>query len=67
MKQNGETLKLLKHFEQLGVPSIDCAVFHKGKCVFRYRSGFSDEARTRPVDGSERYNIYSSRDRNDGK
>jgi len=59
MKQNGETLKLLKHFEQLGVPSIDCAVFHKGKCVFRYRSGFSDEARTRPVDGSERYNIYS--------
>ena len=59
MKQNGETLNLLKQFEKLGIPSIDCIVYQRGKCVFRYKSGFSDEARTKPVDGTERYNIYS--------
>lgn len=59
MNQNGETLELLKQLEALGTPSIDCAVFQHGKQVFRYRSGYSDEANTKPVDGSERYNIYS--------
>ena len=59
MKQNGETLNFLKYLESLGIPSIDCVVFQHGKCVFRYRSGYSDEARTKPIDGSERYNLYS--------
>lgn len=59
MKQNGETLNLLKHFESLGIPGLDCIVFQKGKCVFRYQSGFSDEEKTQSVNGSERYNIYS--------
>ncbi|MBP5181396.1 MAG: beta-lactamase family protein, partial [Lentisphaeria bacterium] len=59
MKQNGATLDLLKQFEKVGIPSIDCVVFQKGKCVFRYMSGFSDEAKTKKIDGSERYNIYS--------
>ena len=59
MKQNGETLKLLKRFEEMGIPSVDCVVYHKGNCVFRYMSGYSDEAKTKPIDGSERYNIYS--------
>ena len=59
MKQNGETLALLKSFEELGTPGMDCVVYHKGNCVFRHQSGFSDEARTKPVNGTERYNIYS--------
>ena len=59
MKQNGETLAMLKSFEKLGIPAMDCVVYHKGNCVFRYQSGFSDEARKKPVDGTERYNIYS--------
>ena len=59
MKQDGETLKLLKSFENLGIPAFDCVVYHKGNSVFRYRSGYSDEARTKPVDGTERYYIYS--------
>ena len=49
MKQDGEVLKLLKQFETMGIPSVDCIVYHKGKCVFRYKSGYSDEARTKPV------------------
>lgn len=59
MKQNGELLKQLRYFEEQGIPSIDCVVYHKGECVFRHQSGFSDEAHTRPINGSERYNIYS--------
>ena len=59
MKQNGKTLELLKKFEELGIPSIDCMVMQHGECVFRYQSGFSDVERTKPVDGSERYNLYS--------
>ena len=59
MKQLEETLDYLHCFESLGVPSIDCTVFQHGKCVFRYRSGYSDEARKKPVDGTERCNLYS--------
>ena len=28
MKQDGETLKLLKHFETLGIPGLDCVVLY---------------------------------------
>ena len=59
MKQNGETLNLLKTLETYKIPSIDCVVYHRGKCVFRYKSGYSDAARTKPIDGTERYNLYS--------
>ena len=59
MDQRGKVFDLLKSFEAMGIPSIDCVVYHRGKCVFRYLAGTSDEARTRPVDGSELYNLYS--------
>ncbi len=59
MKQNGQVMELLAQFEKMGIPSIDCVIYHKGKCVFRHQAGYSDEARTKPIDGSERYNIYS--------
>ena len=59
MKKNSETLKLLKHFETLGIPGFDCVAYRKGECIFRYQSGFSDAEKTRRADGSERYNIYS--------
>lgn len=59
MKEKGAAYRLFKQLEEMGIPSIDCVVFHRGKEVFRYRSGYSDTAKTKPVDGSERYNIYS--------
>lgn len=59
MKQNGRTKALLDDFYRQGIPSIDCVVFHRGECVFRYQLGYSDYEKHRPVDGSERYNIYS--------
>ena len=59
MKKNGKTLELLKQIEKKGIPLLDCIVYHKGNCVFRYISGHSDEAGRKPADGTERYNIYS--------
>ncbi|MBO5723152.1 MAG: beta-lactamase family protein, partial [Lentisphaeria bacterium] len=59
MKQNGKVLEVLKKLESYGIPSIDCIVMHHGKCVLRYQSGFSDAEHTKPVDGTERYNVYS--------
>ena len=59
MRQDGQVKALLTQFEKMGIPSIDCVIYHKGECVFRYHSGYSDEAHTKPITGSERYNIYS--------
>ena len=47
MKQDGKVLELLKQFEKMGIPSIDCVIYHKGECVFRYQAGFSDEERAK--------------------
>ena len=59
MRQDGQVKALLTRFETMGIPSLDCVIYHKGECVFRYYSGYSDEARTKPVNGRERYNVYS--------
>ena len=59
MNTRGKVYDLLKRFEAMGIPSIDCIVYHRGKCVFRYMSGFSDEAKQKPTNGKELYNIYS--------
>lgn len=44
----------------MGVPGYDCIVLQSGKCVYRHCGGFTDPERTVPVDGTERYNIYSA-------
>lgn len=59
MNQNGKLMDLLRRSEALGIPSLDCAVYRKGECVFRYKSGYADLERTKPLDGRERYNLYS--------
>ena len=59
MNQRGKVYDLLKRLEAAGIPLIDCIVYHRGKCVFRYMSGFSDEAKQKPANGKELYNIYS--------
>ena len=59
MDQHGKVFDLLKQFEAMGIPLLDCVVYHKGKCVFRHMAGFSDEAKQKPVTGKELYNLYS--------
>ena len=50
---------LLDEFAAMGVPSYDILVRHHGKEVYRRMYGFSDYEKQTPIDGSERYFIYS--------
>ena len=59
MNQRGKVFDLLKRFEEMGIPLLDCVVYHKGKRVFRHYAGVSDEAGLKPANGQELYNIYS--------
>ncbi len=41
------------------IPGFDIVVYHDGKCVFRHMGGYSDLENKIPMNGKERYNIYS--------
>ncbi len=53
------TKKFCDSFLQLGVPGFDLLVFQHGKSVLRYSNGYSDIETQSPINGKERYNIYS--------
>ena len=49
----------LDSYLALGLPFYDCIVMKDGNCVYRHGGGFTDAAKTVPVTGREKYNIYS--------
>lgn len=51
--------KWLDLWVALGVPGIDCIIYQDGKCIYRYKNGYSDLEQKLPMTGQERYNIYS--------
>ena len=54
-----ELTKFLENILSMGVPSVDCIVYKDGKEVYRYMNGYSSLEEKIPVNGKERYNIYS--------
>lgn len=54
-----ELSRFLDQFLELGVPGYDCVIYHHGECVFRRFRGVSDVERQIPMNGKERYNLYS--------
>lgn len=52
-------IEFMDSFLDMGIPGYDCAVYHKGKCVFRHMNGYSDIEKKIPVKGDELYNMYS--------
>ncbi len=54
-----QTKALCDHFLELGIPGFDLMVCHNGECVFRYMRGTNDAERKTPVNGKEKYHIYS--------
>ena len=44
---------------EAGVPGFDLAVYHRGECVLRYQNGLRDVENHIPMNGKERFNIYS--------
>ena len=46
-------------FLEMGVPGYDLLIYRDGKEVFRRYNGYSDLENKIPMNGTERYNIYS--------
>ncbi len=51
--------KLIDDFICMGIPSIDISVWQHGREIYRRMEGYSDYEKTKPINGSERYNVYS--------
>lgn len=53
------TKKFCDGMRAMGLPGFDLAVYKDGKPVLRYMGGYSDLENRVPMDGKERYFIYS--------
>ena len=55
-----ETLKkFCDSLVENGLPGLDLAVFKNEECILRYLAGYNDLENKIPMNGKERYNIYS--------
>ena len=54
-----QTKALCDLFIKLGIPGLDLIVYKDGKCVFRHMDGYADPENKIPVQGKEKYHIYS--------
>ena len=54
-----KTKEFCDQFLENHVPGFDVMVCHKGKCILRYFNGYSSLEEKIPMNGKERYNIYS--------
>lgn len=50
---------LLDEFLKMGVPGYDCVIMKDGQEVYHRMGGYNDLENKIPVNGNERYNIYS--------
>ena len=55
-----ELTNILDGFLDDGIPGYDCIVLHKGNVLYRHMNGYSDKENKIPVNGKERYNLYSA-------
>lgn len=46
--------------DELKIPGCELTVYHGGECVFREQRGYSDYENTKKMNGTERFNLYSS-------
>jgi len=54
-----QTKALCQQFLQMGLPSFDLIVYKDGLCVLRHMGGYADTEKKVPIQGKEKYNIYS--------
>lgn len=54
------TIEFLDSILDMGIPGFDCIAYKDGKEIFRYMNGYRDRENKIPVNGSEKYNIYSA-------
>lgn len=54
-----QTKKFCDSFLDIGLPGFDLAVYQRGTCILRHHNGYRDLENKIPMNGTERYNIYS--------
>ena len=54
-----QTKALCQQFLKMGVPGFDLIVYKDGQCVFRHTAGYADPENRIPMQGNEKYHIYS--------
>ena len=54
-----QTKALCQHFLKVGIPGFDLIVYKDGKCVLRHMGGYADRENHIPMQGKEKYHIYS--------
>ena len=54
-----QTKALCQRFLDIGIPGFDLIVYKDGKCVLRHMGGYADPEKKTPVQGKEKYHIYS--------
>ncbi len=54
-----QTKALCQHFLNMGIPGFDLIVYKDGKCVLRHMGGYADPENKIPMQGNEKYHIYS--------
>ncbi len=54
-----QTKALCQKFLDMGLPCFDLIVYKDGKCVLRHMGGYADPDKKIPMQGKEKYHIYS--------
>ena len=54
-----QTKALCQQFLKMGIPGVDLIVYKDGQCVLRYMGGYADPENRIPMQGKEKYHIYS--------
>lgn len=54
-----QTKALCQHFLDIGIPCFDLIVYKDGECILRHMGGYADPENKIPVQGNEKYHIYS--------
>ncbi len=54
-----QTKRLCQKFLDMGIPGFDLIVYKDGQCVLRHMGGYADPDKKIPVNGKEKYHIYS--------
>ena len=54
-----QTKALCQYFLDRGIPGFDLIVYKDGQCVLRHMGGYADRDNKIPMQGKEKYHIYS--------
>lgn len=54
-----QTKALCQHFLDMGIPGFDLIVYKDGECVLRHMGGYADPENKIPMQGKEKYHVYS--------